>query len=76
MPNRTMPAMSETRAARFAAAYALLRAAADVADHWVQSDQCAQAKGATDAAPITAAVRAAARAHGIASPTPPPRAWS
>ncbi|WP_329492596.1 hypothetical protein OG618_37600 (plasmid) [Kitasatospora sp. NBC_01246] len=42
-----------SRAARFAAAYALLRAAADVADHWVQSDYCAQAKGATDDAPVT-----------------------
>jgi hypothetical protein len=46
--------MSETsRSAKFAASYALLRAAADVADHWVQSDYCAQAKGATDAAPVT-----------------------
>jgi hypothetical protein len=36
------------RAVKFATAYALLRAAADVADHWVQSDHCAQAKAATD----------------------------
>ncbi|MFI7359760.1 hypothetical protein ACIBTP_38240 [Streptomyces avidinii] len=41
------------RAATFAAAYALLRAAADHADHWGQSDFDSQAKGATDAAPVT-----------------------
>ncbi|MFZ3475264.1 hypothetical protein ACODT3_42840 [Streptomyces sp. 4.24] len=41
------------RTAAFAAAYALLRAAADVADHWLQSDVCAQTKGATDAVPVT-----------------------
>lgn len=41
------------RAAHFAAVYALLRAAADYADHWGQSDFDAQAKGATDAAPVT-----------------------
>jgi hypothetical protein len=41
------------RAAKFTVSYALLRAAADVADHWVQSDYCAQAKGATDKAPVT-----------------------
>ncbi|GAA2350583.1 hypothetical protein [Streptomyces violaceusniger] len=40
------------RAAKFTTAYALLRAAADVADHWVQSDYCAQAKGASDSAPV------------------------
>lgn len=40
-------------AARFAAAYALLRAAADLADHWVQSDRDAQAKAATDQYPVT-----------------------
>lgn len=40
------------RPARFAAAYALLRAAADYADHWGQSDFAAQAKGATDDAPV------------------------
>ncbi len=43
--------MTTARAARFAAAYALLRAAADVGDHLVQSDFCARTKGATDAAP-------------------------
>ncbi|GAA4846338.1 hypothetical protein [Kitasatospora terrestris] len=36
------------RAARFAAAYALLRAAADVADHWVQTDHQARTKGQHD----------------------------
>ncbi|MEV6133123.1 hypothetical protein AB0M05_41095 [Streptomyces violaceusniger] len=41
------------RAAKFTTAYALLRAAADVADHWVQSDYCAQAKGATNDKPVT-----------------------
>lgn len=41
------------RASTFAAAYALLRAAADHADHWGQSDFDAQAKAATDAAPVT-----------------------
>ncbi|MER0443101.1 hypothetical protein ABR738_00670 [Streptomyces sp. Edi4] len=40
------------RPAHFGTAYALLRAAADGADHWVQSAVCAQAKGATDAAPV------------------------
>lgn len=40
------------RSAVFGTAYALLRAAADVADHWVQSDMCAQVKGATDRAPV------------------------
>ncbi|WP_433894828.1 hypothetical protein [Streptomyces sp. CA-111067] len=45
--------MTDTsRPAKFAASYALLRAAADIADHWVQSDRCAQAKAATDAAPV------------------------
>ncbi|MFF2039009.1 hypothetical protein ACFVVX_01170 [Kitasatospora sp. NPDC058170] len=33
------------RAARFAASYALLRAAADVADHWIQTDHQAATKG-------------------------------
>ncbi|WP_190215983.1 hypothetical protein, partial [Kitasatospora indigofera] len=37
-----------SRAARFAAAYALLRAAADVADHWVQTDHQARLKGQHD----------------------------
>ena len=40
--------MSSVRAARFAAAYALLRAAADIADHWVQSDHQAGTKGQHD----------------------------
>ncbi|MDX3025359.1 hypothetical protein [Streptomyces acidiscabies] len=40
------------RSATFAAAYALLRAAADHSDHWGQSDFDAVAKGATDAAPV------------------------
>ncbi|MFE2914221.1 hypothetical protein [Kitasatospora indigofera] len=37
-----------SRAARFAAAYALIRAAADVADHWVQTDHQARLKGQHD----------------------------
>ncbi|MGW0999219.1 hypothetical protein ACWD5V_39330 [Streptomyces sp. NPDC002523] len=41
------------RSTAFAAAYALLRAAADHADHWGQSDFDAQCKGATDEAPVT-----------------------
>ncbi|MFB8314703.1 hypothetical protein ACFC5T_40295 [Streptomyces sp. NPDC055961] len=41
------------RPAAFAVAYALLRASADYADHWGQSDFDAQAKGATDDAPVT-----------------------
>lgn len=45
--------MTTTRTARFAAAYALLRAGADIGDHLVQSDVCARTKGATDAAPVT-----------------------
>ncbi|MEU8512064.1 hypothetical protein AB0C76_10805 [Kitasatospora sp. NPDC048722] len=36
------------RAARFAASYALLRAAADVADHWIQTDHQASTKGQHD----------------------------
>ena len=45
--------MTTARAARFASAYALLRGSADVADLWIQSDWCAQAKAATDKAPVT-----------------------
>jgi hypothetical protein len=45
--------MNRNRAAHFAAAYALLRMAADYADHWGQSDFDAQCKGATDDAPVT-----------------------
>ncbi|MGW1765040.1 hypothetical protein ACWCQL_13315 [Streptomyces sp. NPDC002073] len=41
------------RAARFGAVYALLRASANAADHWIQDDRCAQVKGATDQAPVT-----------------------
>lgn len=40
------------RPAYFATAYALLRVAADYADHWGQSDRDAQTKGATDTAPV------------------------
>ncbi|MGW7443320.1 hypothetical protein [Kitasatospora sp. NPDC054795] len=40
--------MTSIRAARFAAAYALLRSAADVADHWIQTDHQATAKGHHD----------------------------
>lgn len=45
--------MNTARTARFAAAYALLRAGADIGDHLVQTDHCARTKGATDAAPVT-----------------------
>jgi hypothetical protein len=37
-----------TRAARFAASYALLRMAADLGDHWIQSDHQAVTKGQHD----------------------------
>ncbi|GGZ83774.1 hypothetical protein [Streptomyces rubiginosohelvolus] len=40
------------RSTAFAAAYALLRTAADHADHWGQSDFDAQCKGATDTVPV------------------------
>ncbi|MFJ9772684.1 hypothetical protein ACIRVF_15800 [Kitasatospora sp. NPDC101157] len=40
--------MNSVRAARFAAAYALFRAAADVADHWIQTDHQASTKGQHD----------------------------
>ena len=42
--------MTSIRAARFAATYALLRSAADVSDHWVQSDHQATTKGKSGAA--------------------------
>ncbi|MFJ7909835.1 hypothetical protein [Kitasatospora sp. NPDC096204] len=42
--------MTSIRAARFAAAYALLRSAADVADHWIQTDHQATTKGLPGAA--------------------------
>ncbi|MFB7617159.1 hypothetical protein [Kitasatospora sp. NPDC056181] len=40
--------VNSVRAARFAAVYALLRASADVADHWVQTDHQAATKGQHD----------------------------
>lgn len=40
-PNRIGDHTMTARAAKFAAIYALMRASADVGDHWVQSDQCA-----------------------------------
>ncbi|RAJ42818.1 hypothetical protein K353_02495 [Kitasatospora sp. SolWspMP-SS2h] len=60
-----MPVTVNTRAARFAAAYALLRAAADVADHWVQSDHQATTKGQHDhnEGQSSTAGRAACAAH-------------
>ncbi|MFE7526171.1 hypothetical protein ACFU7Y_10655 [Kitasatospora sp. NPDC057542] len=42
--------MTSIRAARFAAVYALLRSAADVADHWIQTDHQATTKGNLGAA--------------------------
>ncbi|OIJ95426.1 hypothetical protein [Streptomyces colonosanans] len=39
---------NSTRATRFAAAYALMRMAADVGDHWIQSDHQAVTKGQHD----------------------------
>ncbi|MFF0389621.1 transcriptional regulator [Kitasatospora sp. NPDC004615] len=57
--------MIPSRAARFAAAYALLRAAADVADHWIQTDHQACTKGQHDGreGESSAAGRAACAAH-------------
>ncbi|GAA5083111.1 hypothetical protein [Streptomyces similanensis] len=40
------------RSAAFTVAYALMRVAADHADHWGQRDFDAQCKGATDEAPV------------------------
>ncbi|WP_033820897.1 hypothetical protein [Kitasatospora sp. MBT63] len=53
------------RAARFATAYALLRAAADVADHWIQTDHQAATKGQHDhnEGQSSAAGRRACAAH-------------
>ncbi|MFJ6212168.1 hypothetical protein ACIQGZ_02350 [Streptomyces sp. NPDC092296] len=54
------------RAARFAASYALLRAAADLADHWVQTDHQATTKGQhadSDRGHSAAAGRRACAAH-------------
>lgn len=39
---------NSSRATRFAAAYALLRMAADLGDHWIQSDHQAVTKGQHD----------------------------
>ncbi|MFJ5922296.1 hypothetical protein ACIQF6_06735 [Kitasatospora sp. NPDC092948] len=57
--------MAFSRAARFAAAYALLRSAADVADHWVQTHNQALTKGQHDhrEGESSAAGRAACAAH-------------
>ncbi|MEE1787730.1 hypothetical protein PUR71_33205 [Streptomyces sp. SP17BM10] len=57
--------MTTTRAARFAAAYALFRAAGDVADHWIQTDHQAATKGHHDHAhgQSSAAGRRACAAH-------------
>ncbi|GAA2810067.1 hypothetical protein GCM10010441_38380 [Kitasatospora paracochleata] len=57
--------MTTARAARFAAAYALLRSAADVADHWVQTDHQARTKGQHDhhEGQSSAAGRRACAAH-------------
>jgi hypothetical protein len=51
--------------ARFAACYALLRSAADVADHWIQTDHQAATKGQHDhtEGQSTAAGRRACAAH-------------
>ncbi|WP_030398614.1 hypothetical protein [Kitasatospora purpeofusca] len=57
--------MTTSTAARFAASYALLRVAADVADHWVQNDHQASTKGQHDhvEGQSTAAGRRACLAH-------------
>ncbi|MGX4737160.1 transcriptional regulator [Kitasatospora griseola] len=57
--------MTSNRATRFAAAYALLRAAADVADHWVQTSHQAGTKGQHDhhEGQSSAAGRRACAAH-------------
>ncbi|MCG6494905.1 hypothetical protein [Kitasatospora sp. A2-31] len=57
--------MNSVRAARFAAAYALFRAAADVADHWIQTDHQASTKGQHDhnQGQSSAAGRRACAAH-------------
>ncbi|MFJ9952555.1 hypothetical protein [Kitasatospora sp. NPDC091207] len=46
-----MPLNDLSRAARFAAVYALMRAAADVADHWIQTDHQAGTKAQHDDSP-------------------------
>ncbi|MFF2044032.1 hypothetical protein ACFVVX_26795 [Kitasatospora sp. NPDC058170] len=57
--------MTSIRAVRFAAVYALLRASADVADHWIQTDHQAATKGQHDHAEgqSSAAGRRACAAH-------------
>ncbi|MFE2721329.1 hypothetical protein [Kitasatospora sp. NPDC059327] len=56
--------MLSVRAARFAAVYALLRASADVADHWIQTDHQAVTKGQHDHdGQSSAAGRRACAAH-------------
>ncbi|MGW2890578.1 transcriptional regulator [Streptomyces griseoruber] len=40
--------LHSTRAVRFAASYALMRMAADLGDHWIQSDHQAVTKGQHD----------------------------
>ncbi|MEV7179208.1 hypothetical protein [Kitasatospora sp. NPDC093679] len=57
--------MTTARAARFAAAYALLRSSADLADHWIQTDHQAQNKGQHDhnEGQSSAAGRRACAAH-------------
>lgn len=57
--------MDIARAARFAAVYALLRSAADVADHWIQTDHQASTKGQHDyvEGQSSAAGRRACAAH-------------
>ncbi|MFD9692325.1 hypothetical protein ACFWXO_41930 [Kitasatospora sp. NPDC059088] len=55
---------SSSPAVRFAASYALLRAAADVADHWIQTDHQATTKGQHDNdGQSSAAGRRACAAH-------------
>ncbi|MFF0297735.1 hypothetical protein ACFYST_30635 [Kitasatospora sp. NPDC004614] len=44
--------MISARAVKLAVAYPLFRAAADVADHWIQTDHQARIKGATDRNPV------------------------
>ncbi|MEV7022345.1 hypothetical protein [Kitasatospora sp. NPDC093558] len=60
MTSNTVP-----RATRFAAVYALLRASADVADHWIQTDHQAATKTQHDDTPgqCAAAGRRACAAH-------------
>ncbi|MFJ5232369.1 hypothetical protein ACIQBJ_21045 [Kitasatospora sp. NPDC088391] len=61
----TNAAHAAHRATRFATVYALLRASADVADHWIQTDHQAATKGQQDgvAGQSAAAGRRACAAH-------------